>query len=154
MTNNLQSIELFIKTLGTPRPQPRPRFYDGRVIANSNPNAQLWKRILVASFLDQKQKQHWKQPAPDSPMAIVMVFMFATPDKSRWGTCHNHRPDTDNLAKLVLDVMTQVGIMDDDCIVSRLVIEKTWCKPSEEGLNMSVCSLPSGKGYKKIKKHA
>ena len=151
MTNK-QSVDLFTRTLGTPRPQPRPRFFDGRVIANSNPNAQLWKRILVASLLEQKKEQGWQQPSPDQPLAVVMVFMFPTPDKSRWGTSHNHKPDTDNLAKLVLDVMTQIGVMEDDCIVSRLTIDKTWCKPGDEGLAMSVCSLPSNKGRKKIKK--
>jgi len=151
MTNN-QSSELFIQTLGTPRPQPRPRFFEGRVIANSNPNAQLWKRTLVASFLAHKQAQGWKQPQPDQSIAVAMVFMFATPDKSRWKTNHNHKPDTDNLAKLVLDVMTQVGIIEDDCIVSRLMVEKRWCKEGDEGLLMSVCSLAGGKGRKKIKK--
>lgn len=36
------------------------------------------------------------------------------------------KPDTDNLQKLLKDVMTDLGFWTDDCIVASEVIEKFW----------------------------
>lgn len=51
---------------------------------------------------------------------------------------HMQRPDTDNLAKLVLDVMVKQGILSDDCVVSSLVVEKVWAKQEMNGVTVQV----------------
>jgi len=71
-----------------------------------------------------------------------MMFYFPTSKKerptSKW---HTQRPDTDNLAKLVMDCLQQAGIMKDDSCVASLVVEKVWCLHGTEGVAVSVASL-------------
>lgn len=38
------------------------------------------------------------------------------------------KPDTDNMIKLLKDVMTELGFWKDDCLVSSEVTEKFWAK--------------------------
>ena len=81
-----------------------------------------------------------------------MVFSFQRPE-SHFRTSgalgkgrvreHLQKPDADNLAKLVLDVITKLQRcwMDDDQVV-RLVVEKRWEEVGYSGsLNLKVRSL-------------
>ena len=81
-----------------------------------------------------------------------MVFSFQRPE-SHFLTSgalgkgrvreHLQKPDADNLAKLVLDVITKLQRcwMDDDQVV-RLVVEKRWEEVGYSGsLNLKVRSL-------------
>lgn len=148
-----QTFDLYISCVGTPRPQPRPRFYNGKVISNGNENSQLWKRLLVADVLRAKQGQRWIAPLPDVPLGIRMDFRFATSDASRWGNHHTHKPDTDNLAKLAMDCLQQVGIMMDDSCVAILRVSKQWSAPSREGVSISICAMPTMRTEKPKKKN-
>ena len=152
-----QSIDLFIQCTGTPRPQPRPRFYNGKVISNGDKNSQLWKRLLVAEIAKAKQELRWVAPPPDVPIGIRMDFMFATTDLSRGGLPHTHKPDTDNLAKLAMDALQQMGVVMDDSCVAVLRVSKRWGHNRHEGVYISIASYPTmhaEKNKKKIKKES
>jgi Holliday junction resolvase RusA-like endonuclease len=151
-----QSFDLYINCKGHPRPQPRPRFYQGRIIANGDANSQAWKRILVGAIQQAKLAQRWVTPLPDVPLIIRMDFFFATKDAQRWHTPHTHKPDTDNLAKLAMDALQQLNIMLDDSCVSTLRISKTWVGERTEGVSISIAALPPPfqKTKKKKKKDA
>ena len=124
---------------GIPRPQPRPRFVKGRVISAADPNAKRW--IMAVEGMA-------KQVAPydgelGSALSVVLVFRFPTKDKARLDKPHTFRPDSDNLAKLVLDCLTRSGLIGDDSSVSSLSIRKSW--DVEGGVDILVlpdCRLP------------
>jgi Holliday junction resolvase RusA-like endonuclease len=61
-----------------------------------------------------------------------------TADKKRWGLPHTLRPDSDNLAKLVLDAMMAAGLIGDDSAVSLLTVRKTWAAPPLAGVSLTV----------------
>lgn len=68
--------------------------------------------------------------APDVPLIgpvhVSLGFNYFTKDKRKKGAHKISRPDCDNLVKLVLDVMTDLGFWEDDCQVCSLNISKAW----------------------------
>jgi Holliday junction resolvase RusA-like endonuclease len=61
-----------------------------------------------------------------------------TADKKRWGLPHTMRPDSDNLAKLVLDAMMSAGLIGDDSAVSLLTVRKTWSPSPSAGVSVAL----------------
>ena len=117
---------------GIPRPQPRPRFVKGRVVSAADANAKRW---IVAVEAMAKQAKPFAGDL-GSALSVVLVFRFPTKVKDRWGKPHTFRPDSDNLAKLILDCMMRAGLMSDDSIVSSLSIRKSWS--SDAGVDVLV----------------
>ena len=68
--------------------------------------------------------------APETPLVgpihISLGFNYATKDKKKKGMPNTSRPDCDNLVKLVLDVMTDLGFWEDDSYISQLYVSKAW----------------------------
>ena len=107
---------------------------------------------MVGAVQQAKLSQRWVAPLPDVPLVIRMDFYFATKDAQRWHTPHTHKPDTDNLAKLAMDVLQQLNIMTDDSCVSTLRISKTWVGERKEGVAISIAALPAPATTTKRKK--
>jgi Holliday junction resolvase RusA-like endonuclease len=63
-----------------------------------------------------------------------------TADKKRWGHPHTLRPDSDNLAKLVLDAMMAAGLIGDDSAVSLLTVRKTWSPSPLAGVSLALAA--------------
>ena len=118
---------------GIPKAQPRPRAF-----------ARKMGEKFVARVFDAGTAEGWKSlvavtgaskrpPAPlDCPVEVQLTFFLPRP-KSRSRKCDWHgpipcasKPDCDNLAKAVLDCLTQQGWWNDDSQVSRLSIEKCY----------------------------
>jgi len=108
---------------GTPRPQPRPRFVNGRVVSTADANARMWKDQINATA---KIAVEARGMLEASAIAVVMRFDMPTPKADRHGRPHTFRPDADNLAKLALDAVMSAGLLKDDAAVSTLVVTKTW----------------------------
>ena len=67
----------------------------------------------------------------DGPVRLSVLFNFSIKQKSKWGMPKDTRPDCDNLVKLLLDVMTDLGLWKDDAVVACLIIKKFYAeKPS------------------------
>jgi hypothetical protein len=152
--------EIIIQALGTPRPQPRPRFAGGhkneagetvdqRVISTVDPKAKRWAseverqgRNAVANLGGEKVIREILGAGPRgarAPLEFIALFCIPTKEKNRWGLDHDQVPDTDNLAKLAMDALMRSGVMaGDDGRVSRLVVEKIWCPPSEAGATFRI----------------
>ena len=136
-------FEIFIP--GNPKGQPRPRAFARKMGA-----------IHVARFYDSDTADGWKAQvragvleiafaeglrAIEGPFDVEMRFRFERPKshflrdgalgKNRSGN-YIQKPDLDNLAKLVLDVITRLQRcwVDDDQVV-RLVVEKRWALVGE-----------------------
>ena len=57
---------------------------------------------------------------------VVVKWCFPITGKHRHGEYKTTKPDTDNLQKLLKDVMTDLGYWTDDALVASEVIEKFW----------------------------
>jgi len=107
--------------LGTPRPKARPRFVKGRVISTTSDHELLWKTTL------QKEVRRLRPLKPyDGALMIDASFYFEAKDADRLGQPHTHRPDKDNLEKLILDVLKKERVIKDDALVAGGEVTKEW----------------------------
>jgi Holliday junction resolvase RusA-like endonuclease len=84
-------------------------------------------------------------PHKATALRVDVTFFFPTKVSDRWGKPHTHKPDRDNLDKLVLDECTKVGVFGgDDCRVSAGMIRKYWVRPGGEGAIVEVSIDASG----------
>jgi Holliday junction resolvase RusA-like endonuclease len=115
-------MPIVLDVQGIPRPQPRPRFVRGRVISTADANAKRWIQTVetgARALVEMKGQQ-------TGALVVCIGFRFPTKDKTRHGKPHTHRPDLDNLAKLILDCLMRAGLIADDACVSSLSVQKTW----------------------------
>lgn len=83
-------------------------------------------------------------PIENQPIRLSVVWMFPYPKSakkhqpghSRWKIT---RPDTDNLNKLLKDVMTDMGFWKDDALISLENIQKVY--DDEPGIRISVIPM-------------
>jgi Holliday junction resolvase RusA-like endonuclease len=57
---------------------------------------------------------------------LVTKWCFPITDKHKNGEYKTTRPDTDNLQKMLKDVMTKLGYWSDDALVVSEITEKFW----------------------------
>lgn len=135
-----EPVQIFIP--GTPRPQPRPRFAKGRVIATADPLARRWMNAVefyakqtISNLGGPKLVRHYLGDKGE-PIHAEMYFLFPTQPRNadRYGKPHLKVPDVDNLAKLILDCFVRRGlILGDDSRVCSLAVRKNWCKIPDAG---------------------
>lgn len=136
--------------IGTPRPQPRPRFAAGRVISTADKNARLWISAVERACKQALEITGGRQALPGllgtDALSVKMQFRFSfqkvagrKPKRGRQtGSPHVSRPDADNLAKLVLDCLTRQGVITDDALVSSLTVDKVWSDLEHAGVTVWV----------------
>jgi Holliday junction resolvase RusA-like endonuclease len=116
---------------GDPKGQPRPRaFSRGGMTRMYDPGtAEGWKGLIAAAA-----QEHKPVAQLEGPLHVSLLFWFARP-KSHSGSkglkptapeYHTGKPDADNLAKAVLDCITQLGFWKDDAQVSSLNVRKKY----------------------------
>lgn len=118
---------------GIPKGQPRPKAFSrgGRAGVYDPGTAEGWKGQVALAAKDKRPQEPW-----DGPIEMILEFRFPRP-KWHYGTGKNSgavkwsspmyvtgKPDSDNLAKAVLDAMTQLGFWRDDAQVARISIVK------------------------------
>ena len=59
---------------------------------------------------------------------VVVKWLFPITGKHRDGQYKTTKPDTDNLQKLLKDVMTDLKYWTDDALVASEIIEKFWAE--------------------------
>ncbi len=124
-------IEFFV--VGQPKGQPRPRAFAfaGKARMYDPGTAEAWKGQIAAA---------WKDAAPDwvkieCPVSLMLSFYMPRP-KSHFKksglrpdapTFCAKKPDADNMAKAVMDALTQIGVWgdDDQVVVLRVVKQFT-----------------------------
>lgn len=115
-------IDLFIS--GTPRPQPRARKVKGVYVSTANKLAKQWRTIVTSAC--RRALRDGAVPI-SGPLAVSAHFYFRATKPERLYQPHTSVPDTDNLVKLILDVMKTTGLLGgDDSKVAREILEKTW----------------------------
>ena len=94
----------------------RPVFYDP-------PAVKAARNTLTAHLAAQKPA------APmTGPVSLRVIWLFPKGRTHKNGQWRVTRPDTDNLQKLLKDVMTQQGFWKDDALVASEITEKFWAK--------------------------
>jgi Holliday junction resolvase RusA-like endonuclease len=82
-----------------------------------------WKKLAGVYLFEQ-----WQGEVYSSAVSVRIIAVFKrlsrTPKKRPERIWKASKPDADNIAKSCLDLMVDVGILEDDNIVARLVIEK------------------------------
>lgn len=113
---------------GTPRPKARPRFVKGRVVTTAKETEKLWKNWLMRAVKDAVANRGDPAPLFSAAVRVTMCFTFEPPAsaRDRIGKPHTHKPDKDNLEKLVLDVMVKAGVLKDDSLVADGPVQKVW----------------------------
>ena len=126
---------------GTPRPQPRPRRVKGRFVSTVGPKVKLWKAGVERAAKEAVAARGDRPPLFKGAVRVQLVFTFAPPasKQDRIGEPHAHKPDADNLSKLILDVMKAAGVFGDDSQVAQAPPEKWW--GSNPGVSVVVTSL-------------
>lgn len=109
---------LTLTMAGHPRPQPRARHIGKRVVSTANPKAKAFRTALEARAREavvniggaHALNQAWAGLA----LRVDSLWTFPTPRRERWGQLHTHRPDRDNLEKILLDVLVKAGALGGD----------------------------------------
>lgn len=127
-----QFVAIF-HVVGVPKAQPRPRAFarrmGGKFVARvfDAGTAEGWKSLVAT-----EARSHRPAAPLEEPLSVELDFFLPRP-KSRSRKCDVQdaiacasKPDCDNLAKAVLDCMTQDGWWRDDSQVVRLVVEKRY----------------------------
>ena len=136
-----ETIQLFVK--GEPKGQPRARaFARGGMVRMYDPGtAEGWKSAIA---------DEWRRSAPAMPkietaVSLTLVFFMPRP-KSHFNknglkpaapNWFEKKPDSDNLAKAVMDCLTQLGIWQDDDQVVILKVLKQYAA-SDAGCEITV----------------
>lgn len=117
---------------GNPRGKGRPRFTrNGRTYTDA-----------ATTEYEGRIKKVWKCENnfkfPASPITIIVIAFFRVPvslSKKKvertYGKPHMHKPDADNIAKIVLDALNGIAF-DDDRFVTSLTVEKQYCRNEDE----------------------
>ncbi len=118
---------------GDPKGQPRPRaFSRGGMTRMYDPGtAEGWKGQIAAAAMPHKPAERL-----EGPLRVALLFYFARPKSHsnskgikptapEWRTS---KPDADNLAKAVLDCITQLGFWKDDSQVASMDVRKRYAE--------------------------
>ena len=118
--------------VGHPKAQPRVKaFKRGNHAGVYDPGtADGWKLAVGATA-----RIHWNRVQFLGPLRLVLGFFMPRPKAhfNRHGDVkptapvwHESKPDTDNLAKAVMDALTQLQIWRDDSQVVQLEVSKAY----------------------------
>lgn len=90
-----------------------------------------------------KLMAHLAQHAPEEPytgtVQLVVKWCFPITGKHHDGEYKATKPDTDNLQKMLKDVMTALGYWTDDALVASEIVEKFWAE--RPGIYISICEV-------------
>lgn len=124
---------------GEPKGQPRPRAFafHGHARIYDAGTAEGWKSQVALAA-----KPHRPDAPINGPVKVVMRFFMPRPKNHfRSGKLagvlranapgwHTAKPDCDNLAKAVLDVLKTIGMFRDDSQVAWMLVSKHYGKPT------------------------
>lgn len=127
-----EPLQFFVE--GTPKGQPRPRavirgmragvFDPGTADEWKAAVAEVWRNVVGARGLQPRE----------GAVRVTLLFYMPRP-KGHFGAkglkpsaplAHTGKPDLDNLAKAVLDVLTRLEAWNDDSQVNFLTVARRW----------------------------
>jgi Holliday junction resolvase RusA-like endonuclease len=135
---HIQRVPMHVfRVTGMPKGQPRPRAFSrgGRAAVYDPGTAEGWKGDVARACAT------LEGAGIHQPLSVTLTFYMPRP-KSHYrsnGDLKNNvprfmntsRPDVDNLAKAVLDALTNIRVWLDDDQVCELIVRKYWEQPNE-----------------------
>ena len=124
---------------GIPKAQPRPRAARrGRFVHVYNPDtADAWKRAVSVTA-----NRHAPAAPLEGPVHLQLHFRLPAPKRCKvTQQPHAHKPDLDNLAKAVMDALTQCGFWIDDGQVCRITASKETHAVLSPGCHIQVAAV-------------
>jgi Holliday junction resolvase RusA-like endonuclease len=128
---------------GIPKGQPRVRACRrGNHSGTYDPGtADEWKYIVRL-----EARSAWNGEKFEGAVRVKLNFLFPRPKchfnrnglKDLAPTRHTSRPDSDNLAKAVLDALTNLGLWRDDSQVSTLIVVKNYSNNGTSGVQIDI----------------
>ena len=133
---------------GDPKGQPRPRAFarGGKARVYDPGTAEGFKgSVAVAAKLAGLSGRNI-----DGPISVRLIAFFRRPKAHYRKTglrgdapkFHTSKPDTDNLAKAVLDALTVIGSWGDDAQVANLYVEKRYGERAGVSAEVTVLEDP------------
>jgi len=124
---------IVVYVAGTPRPQPRPRFVNGRVVSTGSKIAKMYR----AQVRGECALVTFCQGVHHGPVDLNLELFFRTADLKKVGTPHTSRPDGDNVLKLWQDCAEQAGLLPKgDAKVAKATVTKWWS--AKAGAQMTI----------------
>lgn len=80
------------------------------------------------SKLEAQLAKHRPRHPVEGGVRLVVKWCFPAGKTHQDGEYRTSRPDTDNLQKLLKDVMTRLGYWKDDAQVASEIVEKFWAR--------------------------
>lgn len=144
--NEADDDRLVIRVSGSPHPQPRPRWVAGQgMVSTMGPRVKAWRMRLADAIA---------QTVADVGEAVIerfhngavgLTLEFGIPVEAKngkWvGMFHHRTPDTDNLAKPVMDELTRAAVLPDDGRIAELVVRKRWVRAQDAGVTLVLARL-------------
>lgn len=134
-----EPVSFFVE--GDPKGQPRARAcIRGKRAGVYDPGtADKWKAAVAEVWRNVVAPENAPRLSPfTGAVSLRLGFFFRRP-KGHYGSGknagslkagapnrHAGKPDLDNLAKAVMDVLTRLGAWTDDALVSRLTVSRAW----------------------------
>jgi len=116
---------------GIPKGQPRPRAFSrgGHARVFDPGTAEGWKACVAVAA-----QPHRSRFVDAGPLWVSLSFTFPRPKShsTKKGLrpdapeFHTAKPDADNLAKAVLDALTQINVWSDDAVIASLEVAKRY----------------------------
>ena len=94
---------------------------NGKPVFYNPPEVKQAREKLTSHLAKFKPSEPYK-----SGVRLITKWCFPCLGKHQNGEYRTTKPDTDNLQKLLKDVMTDVGYWTDDALVASEVCEKFW----------------------------
>jgi Holliday junction resolvase RusA-like endonuclease len=127
---------------GLPKGQPRPRAFafKGKARVFDPGTAEGWKQQIAVAFAGRLEEPFL------GPVLLEIDFMFPRPKHHAKRTpapsWFTSKPDTDNLAKAVMDALTQLRAWEDDSQVCVLMVRKRYANaPAVAGARVTITTL-------------
>lgn len=134
------NIEIVINVCGIPKGQPRPKAFSrgGHARVYDPGTAEGWKGLVALAARPAKDDPASGPMPMLGPLKVTMAFRMPRPAahfgrrggapylKDGAPLWHTSTPDADNLAKAVMDALTQLGFWRDDAQVAVLKVSKVY----------------------------
>lgn len=146
--SELEPIALRVVISGMPHPQPRPRWVAGQgMVSTLAARVKTW-RMRVAHAVSEaifEVGENTVELLHDGALSLHLDFRIPIKGKyPHWiGMYHHTAPDTDNLAKPIMDELQRAKALPNDGRIAELVVRKQWCAPKDAGCTVLLQKVPA-----------
>jgi Holliday junction resolvase RusA-like endonuclease len=99
----------------------------GRIVFYEKQEVKDLRTTYTLAIKNEMCKCRQEPPRLKGPVKISIQWAFLSSDKKNWGRLKMSKPDLDNAAKLLLDVLADLGFFEKgDQQVAKLELSKIW----------------------------